>query len=112
MKSNHSGGWRFHADAAKASGMTDYRPEHFKPLIGTVFAVEHGEPALDLTLDEVRPLPVSQRPGGGFALDFSGPATPMLAQGMVTLTQGDTRHDLFLVPTARDEFGHYEAIFN
>lgn len=92
--------------------MTDYRPEHFQPLIGTVFAVEHAQPPLDLMLDAVRPLAVSQRPGGGFALDFSGPATPMLGQGMVTLTHGDARHDLFLVPTARDEFGRYEAIFN
>ena len=92
--------------------MTDYRPEHFEPLIGTVFAIEHAEPPLDLTLNAVRPLPVSKRPGGGFALDFSGPATPMLGEGIVTLSQGNARHDLFLVPTGRDELGRYEAVFN
>lgn len=92
--------------------MTDYRPEHFESLIGAMFAVEGTEPALQLTLDAVRPLPLSRRPGGGFALDFSGLADPMLGQGLVSLAQGEAHHDIFLVPTARDERGHYEAIFN
>lgn len=86
----------------------------FRALLGQHFR-EMVTP-LSLTLVAVEPLPSS---GAGlgraepFALVFSGPPQPVLAQGLCTLDHPALgRLNLFLVPMQPDAHGaRYEAVF-
>jgi hypothetical protein len=86
---------------------------HFEPHIGDVFTVAAGGSSLSLTLKAAKPLGMALREGGAFALNFSGPAAPLLQQSIYPL-----RHaafgtlDLFIVPIGKDKDGIvYEAVF-
>lgn len=81
--------------------------------------MQNGEPAVDFDLTAVERLlpnrPRSKRmKRDPFSLYFSGPAEPLLPQGMYDLeSDAVTLHGLFLVPVGRGEDGRYEyeAVF-
>ena len=74
--------------------------------------VEVGEHRVTLTLDAADEVPGSQRPGGGFRLEFVGPEDQMLPQGIFQFRFGEEPFELFIVPLGRSRRGaHYEALF-
>lgn len=89
--------------------------DSFRPHEGSAFVLHAaGEHRFDLVLTGVRAL------GAGFgdrdtafALDFRGPAAPVLAQGSYRLSHEQAgEHEIFLVPVAATPEGaDYEAIF-
>jgi hypothetical protein len=81
---------------------------------GTAYQVEReGEPSVELTLKKAVELPSAIRPEGSFRLELRGPFDPMLPQAVYTFHIGDERHEIFIVPVARDDGGtQYEAVFN
>ncbi|MEI9415168.1 DUF6916 family protein [Mesorhizobium sp. Cs1321R2N1] len=80
---------------------------------GTTFAVTLGERSIALELTDVRPIPASPRPGGGFSLLFKGPVDVALPQATYSLAGKGCTHDIFIVPVAADAAGRvYEAVFN
>lgn len=84
----------------------------FSARVGERFEVSVGGHRLALALSAAEALQGSQRPGGGFRLEFRGPMDPMLTQGIFPFTHGDDRYELFIVPFARSERGtSYEAVF-
>lgn len=74
--------------------------------------VEAGGQRVTLILDAAEEVPGSQRPHGGFRLEFVGPAEEMLPQGIYTFLFGDEPFELFIVPLGQSRRGaHYEALF-
>lgn len=79
---------------------------------GDVFRVAVGGDAVEMILDLALALKGSERPGGGFKLEFLGPAEPRLDQGVYPFEMGDGALDIFIVPIALEAQGlRYEAIF-
>jgi hypothetical protein len=91
--------------------MVDLTRDDFERHIGDTFDVAPA--GVSLRLDEVRALGAALRPGGGFALSFSGPTEPFLPQATYPLAHaGLGMLDIFIVPVGRDTDGlRYEAIF-
>jgi hypothetical protein len=94
--------------------------DDFKPVVGQTFALDlDGTAVLDLELVRARPLtpdaPAVDESGRrtGFALDFRGPADPILPQRIYRLEHDAVGAlEIFIVPVARDVRGaDYEAIF-
>jgi hypothetical protein len=84
----------------------------FAPRVGKTFVVPVRGHRLDLRLDAAQELPGSSRAGGGFRLEFVGPADPVLAQGIFPFEIARDRYEIFIVPIARDPSGtRYEAVF-
>ena len=84
----------------------------FSERVGEEFEVAVGGHRLALALVAAEALQGSQRPAGGFRLEFLGPLDPMLTQGIFAFAQGGDRWELFIVPLARSEVGtRYEAVF-
>ena len=80
--------------------------------LGETYEVEHDGGAHRLYLTAAEPLPHSRREGGGFRLEFRGPAAPILPQASYCLDCGGTPREIFIVPIGRDGEGtRYEAIF-
>ncbi|MFN3943833.1 MAG: DUF6916 family protein [Allosphingosinicella sp.] len=80
---------------------------------GDTFALDGVGSPNELRLEEVSLLGVSHRDGGSFRLIFRGSGEAVLPQAIYSLRDGDTCHDMFLVPIGRDAAGcQYEAIFN
>ena len=79
---------------------------------GKTFAVPVRGHRLGLLLEAAQELPGSSRAGGGFRLEFLGPADPMLQQGIFPFEIARDRFEIFIVPIARDQRGtRYEAVF-
>jgi hypothetical protein len=79
---------------------------------GTVYTVSSDKQNYPLTLDRAQPLSDSGREGGSFRLEFLGPGEPVLPQATYSFSDGETEHDIFIVPVARDGGGvRYEAVF-
>jgi hypothetical protein len=80
---------------------------------GTRYDVAQDGADVPLELVAVEPLAGSDREGGAFRLELSGPADPVLPQAIYALRGLDGRSDeIFIVPIARDSAGtRYEAIF-
>ena len=86
--------------------------ETFEGRVGKSYAVTVRGHRLDMLLAAVQRLPGSSRTGGGFRLEFLGPADPMLAQGIFPFEIARERYELFIVPLGRDQHGtRYEAVF-
>ncbi len=84
----------------------------FSARIGAVAEVHVSGHRVPVTLYAAQELPGSQRPTGGFRLEFVGPVTPMLGQGVFPFLFGEERFDLFIVPIGQDPRGtRYEALF-
>ncbi|KAA3451338.1 hypothetical protein C7I87_06990 [Mesorhizobium sp. SARCC-RB16n] len=80
---------------------------------GTTFSITLGERSIALELTDIRPIPASPRPGGGFSLLFRGPGDAALPQAIYSLAGKSGTHDIFIVPVAADATGRvYEAVFN
>ena len=86
---------------------------HFEPHIGDVFTITVNGSSLSLTLKAAKPLGTALREGGAFALNFAGPAAPLLQQSIYPLRHAALGTlDLFIVPIGREKDGIiYEAIF-
>jgi hypothetical protein len=79
---------------------------------GTVYTVSSDEQNYALALDRALPLSDSGREGGSFRLEFLGPGEPVLPQATYSFSDGETEHDIFIVPVAREGGGvRYEAVF-
>jgi len=84
----------------------------FEPRVGKSFeiATDFGVQALGLI--GAQELPHSPREGGGFKLEFSGPAEPRLPQAIYAFSIDGALHDIFIVPVGLKDGGiRYEAIF-
>lgn len=87
--------------------------DRFVAAVGTQFLLPDGGRGFPLTLVEATPLPVSGRAGGGFRLEFTGPAQPVLPQGTYGFALDGEDVPIFIVPVAQDAHAAtYEAIFN
>ncbi len=96
----------------------------FEPHVGSTFQIMlNGQPALDLTLDEVEDLTVDDRlrdpsiRAQPFSLIFRGPLTPVAQQACYDIGHAELGSlQLFLVPIGRDKKSRqhmlYQAIFN
>jgi hypothetical protein len=92
--------------------------EDFKDRVGSTFTLrEDGFPAIALTLEEAKPLPVHYAPKGvrpPFSLMFLGADPRILPQNLYRLghdAMGEVA--IFLVPVGKDERGvTYQALFN
>jgi hypothetical protein len=92
--------------------MTELTLDTFAGAVGEPFSVDAGADGVELILAEASDLPHSMRSGGGFRLEFSGPANPLLPQAIYTMRRGGEAHDIFIVPIARTaEASRYEAVF-
>lgn len=79
---------------------------------GTVFRVLAADDEVELALEKAEPLPPSGREGGSFRLEFRGPSSPLLAQGIYPFGRDTEAVEIFIVPVARDATSvTYEAIF-
>jgi hypothetical protein len=77
------------------------------------YEVSIGDGAVTLVVDKVQPLQQAIRAGGGFRIEFRGPAEPLLAQATHALRRNGETREIFIVPIAREAEGlRYEAIFN
>ena len=85
----------------------------FEGRVGESFDVEaEGAAAVPLRLEQATALPQSYREEGAFRLEWSGPADPLLPQGIYAFQSGGEKFEMFIVPIARDSGGsRYEAIF-
>lgn len=87
--------------------------EDFTASIGQPYLIGPDEAPFALMLEDAAPLPGSPRDGGGFRLDFCGPAEPMLPQATYSLRRGEEAFDIFIVAIGCSERGTlYEAIFS
>jgi hypothetical protein len=87
--------------------------EDFQGRAGERFTVDHDGAKIALVLTRVVPLPQSARDGEPFRLDWSGPAEPLLPQGIYLFSGTDQPFEMFIVPVGVDAEGaRYEAIFN
>ncbi len=77
------------------------------------FRVQFDDAAVSITLDEAKRLGAGEREGGAFSLLFSGPAEPLLSQGIYQLSDAAGQvMELFLVPVGQDgDACRYEAVF-
>lgn len=86
--------------------------DDFADTIGEPYLVEAGGAEHALVLEKAVPLSGSVRAGGGFRLEFRGPAEPILPQSIYGLRHGNRAHEIFVVPVGRDASGTlYEAVF-
>ena len=87
--------------------------DHFSQRVGQSFAINAAKGAAELTLTAAQELAQSPREGGGFRLEFLGPAAPVLPQAIYSFALGDERHDIFIVPLGPGAAGRiaYEAVF-
>lgn len=87
--------------------------DDFKDRIGQRFDVSDGISRHALTLEAAAPIAHASREGGGFRLEWLGPADPILQQAIYRMSAGERDHDIFIVPIGRNEAGtRYEAVFN
>jgi hypothetical protein len=94
--------------------------DDFRPAVGQPFSLDAGEAGtLELTLSEARTIDPGAAPTDDaghrapFALDFRGPAEPILPQAVYRLDNGAVGAlEIFIVPVGRTDAGiAYEAIF-
>lgn len=86
--------------------------DDFAHWVGYSFSVSVRGHRLLLALEAAEALDGSQRPGGGFRLEFLGPPEPMLDQGIFPFEIEQQRYELFIVPIGRSQDGtRYEAVF-
>lgn len=93
--------------------MRDLTWDDFRDAEGRRFRVETGGGPVDLTLEHAQPLANSVRAGGGFRLEFVGPAAPTLPQAIYRFGgDGIDPFEMFIVPVAAEPGAiRYEAIF-
>ena len=87
--------------------------DHFTAHVGEAFDTAAGGATLKLTLEAAEPISNAMREGGGFWLQWLGPADPVLPQAMYRMAVAGAEHEIFIVPISRNEGGtRYEAVFN
>lgn len=84
----------------------------FEHRIGKTFIVQAAGQNVPLVLRAFQALPGSKRAGGGFRLEFSGPLTPQLGQGVFAFHIDRDQLGIFIVPVGETERSRrYEAVF-
>ena len=84
----------------------------FEPRVGSSFEIATETGVQALALVAAQELPHAPREGGGFKLEFSGPAEPRLPQAIYAFPVDAVLHDIFIVPVGLKDGGiRYEAIF-
>ena len=84
----------------------------FSGRVGKTFNVHVAGHQVPLRLDAFQELPASHRQGGAFRLEFIGPATPVLGQGVFPFAIDADRYNIFIVPLGPESRGmRYEAVF-
>lgn len=92
--------------------MSDMTIQDFASWVEGACDVVAGDERCPMTLIAAQDLPGSPRDGGGFRLEFRGPADPVLPQSIMTVTREAEVYTLFMVPIGRDSTGtRYEAVF-
>ena len=92
--------------------MAELTIDDFTPWVNGTCDVTAPDGKVTMTLVAVQPLDHAQRDGGGFRLEFEGPASPLLAQSTMTVSGPAGSHEIFVVPIAQDaRASRYEAIF-
>ncbi|HEY0326090.1 MAG TPA: hypothetical protein VGC46_08965 [Allosphingosinicella sp.] len=92
--------------------MADLTIDDFLPWVDHACEATAPDGQVTMTLVDAQPLPHAQRDGGGFRLEFKGPAEPVLGQSIMMVTGPAGTHEIFLVPIAQDSSAtRYEAIF-
>ncbi len=90
----------------------DLSIEDFTCWLGEGCRVASGDLLLEMTLEQAQPLEGGVREAGAFRLEFLGPSSPVLAQGIMTVERAACAYEIFLVPTSSDATGsRYEAVF-
>jgi hypothetical protein len=80
---------------------------------GKTFHVAVDGGSFAIVLVDAEPVQPSARPGGSFSLMFTGPASPILNQGMYEVRCGDEQWPLFIVPLGpRGDVVEYQVLFN
>lgn len=80
---------------------------------GEDYELPVGDGAVRLVVDRVEPLKHAIRAGGGFRIEFLGPAEPILPQAIYAFRRNGETREIFIVPVAKDADGvRYEAVFN
>lgn len=107
--------------------LTKITSKDFDPSVGDVFVCQTMDGDVHLTLDNIKMLSATGRPDAPvmvdgqevqprdpFALTFEGPSTPILQQGIYTLSSEKTGQlELFVVPFKQEtNCTLYESIFN
>lgn len=84
----------------------------FEHRVGKTFTVQAAGQNLTLTLRACQPLPGSKRDGGGFRLEFAGPYSPRLGQGVFGFQVDHDTFGIFIVPIGESQRGmRYEAVY-
>lgn len=92
--------------------MAELNIDDFTPWVSDTCSVTAPDGEVTMTLVAVQPLAHAQRDGGGFRLEFEGPASPVLGQSIMTVNGPAGMHEIFVVPIAQDARAtRYEAIF-
>ncbi|MBV9932130.1 MAG: hypothetical protein JO013_14470 [Alphaproteobacteria bacterium] len=93
--------------------MAGLRLEDFEATVGESWQVEAGGRAVPMRLEAAQSLSRALRAEGGFRLEWSGPADPLLPQGIYRFRRDGRDAEMFIVPVAQAGDGfRYEAIFN
>ena len=93
--------------------MRDLTWDDFRDAVGSTYRVETAEGPVTLGLDVAREIADSHRVGGGFRLEFLGPAAPVLPQAIYRFTSDSAEpFEIFIVPVGVEPGAvRYEAIF-
>jgi hypothetical protein len=94
------------------AALREFRFADFSEREGEIFRVAAGDGEVEMELDLALAVPGSRREGGGFKLEFLGPAQPLLQQATYAFEKAGERFEIFIVPIAREgDRLRYEAIF-
>jgi hypothetical protein len=86
--------------------------DDFSGAIGAGWEMEAGGASHAAELLEASALHGSPREGGGFRLEFRGPADPPYQQGLMTFRRDGRDYEIFVTAISRDGSGTvYEAVF-
>lgn len=84
----------------------------FEHRVGKTFTVHAAGHNLPLVLRACQVLPGSKRDGGAFRLEFAGPPSPQLGQGVFSFQIDHDQYGIFVVPLGQSERGmRYEAVY-
>lgn len=84
----------------------------FEHRVGKTFTVTAAGHNVALVLRACQALPGSRRDGGGFRLEFAGPLTPQLGQGVFPFRIDTDEFGIFIVPIGQSERARrYEAVY-
>lgn len=92
--------------------MQDLSLDDFTGWVSEKCEVAAGEVRVPMTLVKAEPLEGGMRAAGAFRLEFAGPASPRLGQGIMAVQRPTFAGEIFLVPISGNaDETRYEAVF-